>query len=87
MVYLNSCNEFPLFAHGYLCVLILDCSLIHTSYINTQTKGSLGLCPHICVCKCGLHTSILRQKQNKPALPTGEVICSSSHYYWLDLFI
>lgn len=48
MVYLSSCNGIALFTHSYLCVLVLECPLIHTFYINIHIEGSLGLSLQTC---------------------------------------
>lgn len=69
MVYLNSYNRFPLFTHNYLCILILEHPLRHTSSINTQIEGSPGLSPHICEPECGLHVSRPRQKEKQAGAP------------------
>ena len=88
MVYLNSCSITPLFTHSYLSILILECPLTHTSYINIHIEGSLGLSPQMCASVSVACTSACPGRwKNKQALPTGEVICSSSHYYWLNLLI
>ena len=87
MVYLKSCNRFSLFTHGYLCILILECPLLHAACINIQSEGSPGLCARRSesVSVAGTSANSGRRK-NKQALPTGEVICNSSHYCWLNLF-
>lgn len=86
--YLNSHNRSPLFTHSYLYILVLEGLLIHTAYINIQMEGSLRLYPQMSESVSVVCTSASPgRRKNKEALPTGEVICSSSHYYWLNLLI
>lgn len=70
MVYLNSCNITPLFTHSYLSILILECPLTHTSYINIHIEGSLGLSPQMCASVSVACASACPGRwKNKQALP------------------
>lgn len=69
VMYLNSYSRILLSTHGYLCVLILEHPLKHTSYINIQTECSLGPSSPMRESECGVHISMPRQKEKQAGTP------------------